>query len=203
MKINNRIALTICIAMFCIALTICNVSATLGTFQKSTCFQIRVPVNASATFANISTIAYPSGKIAYTNLALSSINGQTYNRTYCDTVQMGKYVYDYFTSVDTTTIPNDFDITADGKPYTSYPIVYLLITLGFIFLILGKYLGRIFKTSVWDTFAGILFLIAGILTLTQGFNYTDFSTLEGQALGTILLGLGMIITYYSNKEVFD
>ena len=116
---------------------------------------------------------------------------------------MGVYTFDYFTSTDTIATPNSFSVTANGQPYQNFPILYMLVVLSFVLLIVGKYLGRIFRTSVWDTFAGMILIISGILVITEGFNYTDYSTLGGQAIGLILLGLGMIITYYSNKEVFD
>jgi hypothetical protein len=96
-----------------------------------------------------------------------------------------------------------FDVTADGQPYQNFPVVYLLIVLAIVFLILGRYQGKVFKSDVWETFAGILFMIAGILTLSVGFNYTNSNTLAGLAFGTVLIGIGAIVTYYSNSEVFN
>lgn len=189
--------------LFALAISLQVASADLGTFKKGDCIQIRVPTNQSTLYANISTITYPNGLIAYENLSLQPINSYTYNRTYCDTSNMGVYVYDYYTSDNSATIPNSFTITANGKPYTYFPIEYMIILTAMIFLIFGRYLGRKFKTDMWDTFAGILFMIAGILTLTEGFNYVDYSTLAGQTLGFILIGIGAVVTYYSNSEVFD
>lgn len=175
------------------------VSADLGTIKKGTCVLIKEQTEGSS--ANVSTIDFPDTTIGLTDAPMSK-NGTTQFYQFCNNQQMGKYNYGVHDNLGNQ-YSNTYDVTADGKPFSYFPIVYLLIVLSLIFMIFGKYLGVIFKSSIWNTFAGILFLIAGVLTFTQGFNYTDYSTLDGQALGIILLGLGMIITYYSNKEVFD
>ena len=90
------------------------------------------------------------------------------------------------------------EVTADGNPYRNVPIVYIMIGLALIFLILNKYVGNTFRTEVLKIFSGILFIIAGILTIYPGFNYTNWSTLEGLSFGLVLTGLGMILI---GKEV--
>ncbi len=96
-----------------------------------------------------------------------------------------------------------FNVTADGQDYQSFPLVYVLIILAIVFLILGRYQGKVFKTDIWDVFAGILFMISGVLTLTTGFNFVNSTNLGGLAFGIILIGIGAVVTYYSNSEVFD
>lgn len=85
------------------------------------------------------------------------------------------------------------EITADGKPSKAFPFVYSLIILALIFLILNKYVKELFKLNIFRVFAGILFLVIGVITFYPGFNYINWTNLEGLTFGTIFLGLGMLI----------
>jgi hypothetical protein len=184
------------IILFALLLIIPMGSADLKEQEYGTCNQISIPLNS--TTANITSISTPNGFLIIN--AQMTLTNTIFNYTYCNS-EMGRYDYS-ITDNEGNTYGNSFLVTADGKPYQNFPISYSLILLGLVFLVFGKYFGRKFNTSIFDFFSGIFFMISGILTLTQGFNFTNWSTLDGLALGTIFCGIGAIIMY-NTSEVFD
>jgi hypothetical protein len=185
--------------LFVLAISLTMVSANLGTFKQNSCIDIQTVLNTSAV--NISSLTNPTSLTLARNIVMTK-NGYTFNYTNCQSSIMGSYNYGYV-ELDGNSYSNSYEVTSDGLPYSNFPVVYVLIVLAVIFLILGRYQGKVFKSDVWETFAGILLMVAGILTLSVGFNYVNSTNLAGLSLGCVLIGIGAIITYYSNSEVFN
>lgn len=92
------------------------------------------------------------------------------------------------------------EVTADGKPSVPFPFVYALILLALLFVILNRYVSNLFKLNVFSIFAGTLFLISGVLTLYPGFNYVNWSNLEGMTFGIIFIGVGALLLSKEMEE---
>lgn len=170
-------------------------NASLGTFQQNNCANIRILSNCSS----VNLVEISNGKIDYyINSSMTHLAGQTFNYSFCNTSEMSVYSfswYDSCTDCSQGSCGNNFDVTADGHPYSNFPIEFLMIALALIFLILNRYVPRVFETrDLFNLFAGMLFLIAGILTLYPGFNYFNYTNLQGLGLGIVLIGIGGMLT---------
>lgn len=102
-------------------LLIGSVSASLGNFEV--CQQVDIKTIQNATWVNISTINYPNGSIAKSNIAMSQIGTNTWVYKFNDTCTLGTYNYDYAVS-DGTLWENDFTI---GPTPTSGVIVVFIL----------------------------------------------------------------------------
>jgi len=118
--------------IFSLLLPLC--SAKLGNFKQNECVDIKTILNATAV--NISTISYPNSTVAIRNEVMNK-DGSTFNYTFCDTIALGVYNYDYFT-LEGSVYVNDFEITYTGEKVTQEQIyIYLFGLLFLIFLIFG------------------------------------------------------------------
>jgi len=104
-------------------------SASLGVFKQNECVQIRTILNTSSV--NISTINYPNSSLAVSNKAMTKTS-LTFNYTFCNTSDLGTYIYDYFDAEGNVYV-NDFEITSNGK---GQPSELLLVFFIIVFLIL-------------------------------------------------------------------
>lgn len=141
------------------------------------------------------TIQAPDSTLIINNQQMTR-NGSFYNLTVGAQNIMGVYppvIMVCSNGVVAGQDTNQIEITGDGRPYRSFPIIYAIILIAFGMLGFNKYLNKLFETQVFTLFAAILFIIVGILILYPGFNYTNWSTLEGMAFGSIFIGLGGII----------
>jgi len=121
----KKIILTIILGIFLISMA----SASLPLVKQNDCVNIKTVLNTTAV--NISTISYPNSSIVVSNKEMTK-NALTFNYTFCNTSTLGTYVYDYF-DADGEVYVNDFEVTADGKEFTSQnSIAYL----GFILILL-------------------------------------------------------------------
>ena len=107
-----------------------NVSASLGTFQQAKCIQLLGSSDANSM--NLSSITYPSNGTTKFITAIMTKNDKTFNYTFCDTNEIGSYLYNYYDSNGNVWV-NDFEITTTGANL-SIP-QSILYALGFVVLI--------------------------------------------------------------------
>jgi hypothetical protein len=174
------------------------VSAT-DTYQQNKAFNYNKACTVDGAFCDSSftcnlTLETPNKKVIINN-KMMSMNGSFYNFSIGPQASMGIYNKimncENGTAAGTNTEP--IEITGDGLPFRTFPITYVIIIIAFLFLTFNTYLNKKFKTEGFTIFGSSLLLIAGIITLYPGYNYTNWSTLEGLAIGMILIGLGGII----------
>jgi len=113
-------------------LLITTMSASLGTFKKDECVNIKTILDTSEV--NISTISYPNSSLALENVSMEK-RGQTFIFSFCNTSDLGTYIYDYYDGVTGDTYVNDFVITRSGKELTmEEAIIYGLTFAGSLIL---------------------------------------------------------------------
>lgn len=166
-------------------------SAGLGTFKQDSCVEIRTILNTTAV--NISSIGNEkSGVITYVDAPMTK-NGNTFNYTFCNTSNLGNYVYDYYDTEGYVYV-NDFNITpsGDSKPLGFY-IIVLFLSIGVI--VLG-FAVRDATITILGSF-GLYFL--GLYILFYGIDIMKDGTYTW-ALGIIVL---MCAAYISWKAAYE
>lgn len=148
---------------------------------------------SSSFSCNFTLIAPDTGIV--TNNQIMTRNGSYYNYSEPALSQMGIYKKTMICVNGNLASFNDdpLEITADGKPYQSFPVLFAIIIFGIVMFILDRYIGNRYDTNLFQIFGAVIFIIAGILVLYPGFNYTNATTLDGDALGIILIGIGGFI----------
>ncbi len=163
--------------------------------KQNTCiYLIQNLVNSS--YVNLTQVIYPQLLTPNKVGALMTKSGPDYSYPYCNTRTMGEYSYTTCGDVDLgeeQCVSKSFFVTADGNPYRNFPIVFGIIIVGLLFLIFATALKKQLNTNLFKVFGSVLFIIAGVITLYPGFNYTNYSTLDGLALGLVLIGIGGFI----------
>lgn len=117
--------------------SIFSISASLGTFKPNSCVNIKTILNA--TQVNISTISSPlNSTILVTNQPMTK-NGLTFNYSFCNTLALGTYVYDYYDQSGNVYV-NDFTIGYDlDLPKILLYIFFLFLTLSITFFSIRIY----------------------------------------------------------------
>lgn len=138
-------------------------SASLGVFQQGDCVSIKTILNTSSV--NISTINYPNSTVAISNQAMTKI-AYTFNYTFCDTNELGAYVYDYFDAEGNVYV-NDFIITTTGEQVSLSNIIIVLtfLLLAGLMFVLGYSFEKekyIIKSSFY-----LFSLLMGLLSINS------------------------------------
>ncbi len=194
-SVMKSLLLTIFIFGF-IFFNILNVDARLGEFVAGECVNIRTVSNSSAV--NISSISFPNTTVAVSNQVMTQ-NGNTFNFSFCETSDLGTYVYD-FCEIEGNCFVNDFLITPNGDVLTTgSSIVYiLLIIINLIFLTLfslvaikapytnidepgsnGQIIVRVTHNkyvklfAIWLSYATFLWLITILTGVTNNYIFFD------------------------------
>jgi len=116
-------------------------------------------------------------------------NGKTFNYSFCDTLVLGNYIYDYYDVINDEPYVNDFDVTYNGEEISTQSIsVYLysiiiLFVLSFILFFIGiklpndnnrdsegqiisinqlKYLRPVLFVFSWGLILGIIFIVTNM-----------------------------------------
>jgi len=96
----------------------------------------------SCSYSRLTKVVYPNMSIQVLN-SLMTKNGTTYNYTFCNTGDLGKYSYCTLADVDgiDTTACKNFKVTSVGNDYTTSDSITNVILIVFFFLIiLGVYI---------------------------------------------------------------
>jgi len=176
----NKLVISMSILIMVIMVSL--VSASLGTYKQNDCVQIKTILNA--TWVNISTISYPNSSLAVSNQGMSQ-TGQTFTYSFCNTSNLGSYVYDYFDSNGDVYV-NDFIISptgnekinsGEGMSIFGSVIVLVLVAL-FLFLLSFAFQNPAGKI-IFIGLAAIVFIMAilySLVVLTQTLGaFTDIT----------------------------
>ena len=189
--------LHLCVTMMLVAslLTILLplVSADLGTYKQNTCVNIKTILNA--TSVNISTISSPSSILITSNKQMTKI-GQTFNYTFCNTSEIGVYVYDYYDNYGDAYV-NSFTINPTGY----------FNNLIFLYIIMFAFPWGLFLLGLWKRdmtlaiFGTIGFYLVALYLLLYGINGTRDMLSNG--LGVIHLGVAFYTSIRYTLESID
>ncbi len=94
---------------------------------------------------------------------------------------------------DTFTI----SITGEGKPFQQFPQQFFIIIMAFALVVTGLVQE---KLRMFKHMGAILMMIMGVITLYPGYSFINYTTLLGQAVGFILIGLGF---YFLIEDSFS
>jgi hypothetical protein len=145
---------------------------------------------ASCSYVTLTSIQYPNMSRSYINTAMTE-QGTSYNYSFCDTSQLGKYIYCVVGDVDgTDTVAcKDFEITATGGDKGGSMFFLIIITsLAVVFLIATLFVNEEFFVYI----CGVLFLIGGVYLMINGLDVlNDVNT---RYLAYVYLGIGMLFT---------
>lgn len=81
----------------------------------------------------------------------------------------------------------DFEVTANGRPRSPFPIQFAIILLGIVMGCTGIFSSRL---RLLKYLSGILLMVMGVATIFPGYSYLNYSNIEGYAVGLVSLGLG-------------
>jgi len=126
----KKLLIFLFLGMFLISLT----SASLGFYKQGECVNIKTILNS--TWVNISTISSPNSTVIYSQQSMQKV-GQTFNFSFCNTSDLGNYIYDYYDNSGKVYV-NDFEITYSGDSISeAQAILYigLFAVLLFIFFV--------------------------------------------------------------------
>jgi hypothetical protein len=173
------------------------VESSLGTFKQNTNVTLR-QMCASCGYNNISSVVYPDGTTAVSNVAMVKSGAEfTYVLTSDYTSQLGIYYVNGFgdlLSVDTAWVYT-FEVTPSGFINTfGFYILILILSLGII--ILGLWIKDAPITilgSLGLYFIGLYILFYGIVDVKD--------TIYTWAIGLIILGLAFYISVKSAYEL--
>ena len=164
-------------------------------FQFNKEFDLKRPCSDNGFFCDSNyecnvTLIYPDGsllinnqvmtnQVSFRNITISRINNN----------QLG--VLEAIESCNNVTRAGletfEVTITADGKKFQAFPNQFFILILGLVMVGVGFVTERL---RMFKHLGSILLIIVGIITLYPGYNFINYSTLLGKALGIILIGLG-------------
>ena len=168
---------------------VATISADLGTFKQNECVNIRTILNS--TEVNISSISYPNGTVLYLDTAMTA-NGKTFNYTFCDTLPLGEYIYDYYDVDNDKGYSNSFEISYGGDKFDMTQGIILLGLFGFMGLLFG--ISYTFSKEKWKlkSFFQMMSLSMGIVLLNSIRILTGTSS-NLQKMGTVALIIGIVV----------
>lgn len=159
------------------------VNATLPDIASGDCISIKTILNSSSV--NISTVSYPNSTMIIINEEMTK-NAQTFNYSFCNTNELGNYIYDYFDNEGNVYV-NDFNVTSTGESGTNLYLI-LLTCLAVIFFIASLFVPEEFFVYI----SGVLFLVGGIYLMTNGLNVVN--NVDTRYLAYVYLGIGLLFT---------
>lgn len=187
------------------------VSSSLGTYKRGDCVNIRTILNSSSV--NISTISTPNSIVVISNQIMTK-QGQTFNYTFCNTSNLGTYIYDYFDSNGDVYV-NSFEITTSGREAitsgesnTLLISIVIMLIISIFFLIVGfkmeNLAGKIILTGTGIILLLAIFLysvvnmnqiLGGFSVITEG--YTTFWFVIKIIFGIALTAFIVFMLWYS------
>jgi len=136
----KRFYLTMLIGLLLIGIVSAEESGGVLIGKQNDCLQIPQECT-SCSYVTLTSIQYPNMSRSYINAVMTK-QGSSYNYSFCDTSNLGNYIYCTTGDVDgtDTTACKDFKITSDGSNYTtSDSITNVALIIFFFLIILGVY----------------------------------------------------------------
>ena len=165
------------------------------TFQVNTQFDLKRTCDNFGFFCNGDvncniTILKPNGELMIDNVNMTFNNtfrNVTVTFNVNDQLGFAKGIQGCANTTNGGVDTFDIAITADGKPYRTFPHQFSVILLGFLFIILGILNERL---RMFKYIGSLVFMVMGVLTLFPGYSFINWTTLMGKVLGFGLIGLG-------------
>lgn len=88
-------------------------------------------------------------------------------------------------------------ITGDGDPWRAFPYQFYVGLLAIAMIVIGAFKERL---RIFKHLGSMLMMGIGVITLYPGYSFINYSTLIGQSLGTIFIGLGF---YFLIEDSFS
>ena len=170
----------------------------IGTWKQGDCVDlIQTAVNAS--YVRISSITLPdSTQILTAEVTMEKLDNY-YNYTFCNTNQFG--IYQVSGYGDELGIEQGwaytFYVTADGKPFQQFPQQFYIVSLGLILIFLSFFFERL---RMFKHLGSIVLMVMGVLTLSPGYSFINWTTLFGKTIGFSFIGLGF---YFLIEDSFS
>jgi len=133
---NKKLLLGFILGIFLISF----ISASLGSFDKNECVNIKTILNTSSV--TLSTLSYPNGTVVLSEKVMTNAFGNTWNYTFCNTSDFGTYIYDYYDDSGNVYV-NDFIIAPAYELTNSIVLFYIgtLAVLCFFFVLCLLFIG--------------------------------------------------------------
>lgn len=159
---------------------IASVSATLPDVPQFECVQLRTISNSSTV--TLSSVTYPNETTISIDTAMTQ-NGRTFNYTFCNTFEIGNYVYDYY-DAEGEVFVNDFNVTPDGFGSNAWFYI-LLFAIAFGILVFGYK----FEDYWVVIFGAFVLILIGLYVLFYGIiGMKDPVYTWGVGIITLMLG---------------
>lgn len=158
-------------------------------------YNIQRPCSYNGTFCSASAYCalatvYPDGTTLFSNQSMT-YGPSFFNITFLknNNTQLGYHpsimtcCQSGICNIDTFNVV----VTADGKPVQAVPIQLIGMAFAFLLVALGSFFD---KLNMLKTGGAAILMIVGMLTLYPGYGFINYSTLLGQAIGTVSIALG-------------
>ena len=175
------------------------------TFQFNKEFDLKRACSDSGFFCDSTyecniTLIYPDGNLLANNQVMTNnVSFRNITILQSDNNQLG--IIEAIESCNNVTRAGqktfDVVITADGKSFQAFPNEFFIIILALVMVGAGFVTERL---RMFKHLGAILLMISGVITLYPGYNFINYSTLLGQSLGAILIGLGF---YFLIEDSFS
>lgn len=168
----------------------------LGVFKAGQCIQLKQTC-ANCTAVNVTSVLAPNGVQMIGN-GIMTKSGTEYNRTFCNTTQIGEYTYNTLGNPDGifTVQPVSFTITPSGN---SNMLGLFIIVIAIIYAI--GFLG-FFGKHVWVSMLGGMAMIAlGIYTINNGIDM--FRTQITEVFSWVTIGIGAIFALVAGIDLIQ
>lgn len=156
--------LYIMIGMFLISLVS---ASTLGTYKKDDCINLH-QVCDNCTYVNLTTVLLPNSTIYTYNREMTK-TGEDYNFTFCNTSDIGDYLYNTCGDKDGSVVCENIEFkvnaigfeSTDARSSATNRGIYLILIIAALFFIGFIFVDKtVFKWSMFLLF--VLFLMMGV-----------------------------------------
>jgi hypothetical protein len=197
--------------MFCMALFLINFTSaldSLGTFRQNEDIRI-TQVCSTATYINISSVAFPNSSTAVSNIKMTSAGSGEFYYDFINTSQLGRYDVRGISDECEKSFAYYFDVTPTGvkiqdEGQLSIGILYFFIILGFGFIFLGFLFLR--NDSLWISYSGIVLMVLGFAFLYYDLHLSNLyaSTIASSSgVGNVTLGaFKMVVSFLKLAPYF-
>jgi len=171
---------------------------TIGLKKSGDCIEL-IQTCSNCTFNNISSVILPDGT-SNTTILIMTKSDTYYNYTYCNTIDVGKYIVNGWGDLDgkDTVWSYTFDVTHNGKSDT-FNSWFIITMTGFTIMLL------MYGVSTSNPFAGfisgMLFLFIGVYLMIYG--YASITDIYSRGVAFASIGFGAMISFAAGYNYID
>lgn len=158
----------------------------IGTFKQYDCISLH-QICSNCTFVNITSIKYPNGQVVNINSVMTKV-GTDYNYTFCNSSDLGNYLYNTCGNKDGTFVCEnlEYTITTTGDTQGNTLPIFLLILA---FVLMGI---SIFTSNEYLAFfSGCVFVIVGVYMMVFGLGFV--ADMYTQTMAYVCIGIGILL----------